>query len=156
MNTYHRKVIAGPALVIPMIITSLIGFGVLFAAMRSRPEEVGGMLVIVAALIVTPLLMCLPHVRVRLSGDTLFLRLWPLWKKSIQVDRIHSLKIVPVKPLADFGGIGIRLGGEGATGLLMRGGDGVELTLDQGRRYVVVVPDAEVLARRITAAQKQA
>lgn len=155
METYDRKVLASPVLVISMIITSLIGLGILFAAMRSRPEEIIGMLVIVAGLIVMPLLMCLPHVRVRLADDTLLLRFWPFWKQSIQVGRIQSWKIVPVKPVADFGGIGIRLGGEGATGLLMRGGDGVEITLDQGRRYVVVVPDAEVLARRIAVAQEQ-
>ena len=155
MDTYDRKVLASPVLVISMIITSLIGLGILIAAMRSRPEETVGMLVIVAGLIVMPLLMCLPHVRVRLADDTPLLRFWPFWKQSIQVGRIQSWKIVPVKPVADFGGIGIRLGGEGATGLLMRGGDGVELTLDQGRRYVVVVPDAEVLARRIAAAQEQ-
>jgi hypothetical protein len=65
---------------------------------------------------------------------------WP--RKLIALDDIRSVQVVSVHPSRDFGGWGWRWGGNGRSGVILRAGDAIEVTLLTGKRFVVTVDDA--------------
>ena len=54
---------------------------------------------------------------------------------------ITAVAVVDVAPMAEYGGWGLRFI-PGSTGVLMRGGEGIQVTLTSGRTFVVTVDDA--------------
>ncbi len=77
---------------------------------------------------------------------------WP--RKRIPLANIRSVKVVDVNPTRDFGGWGWRWTGDGRSGIILRGGPGIEVTQKSGKRFVVTVDDAKtgagVLAALLT------
>lgn len=151
---YDRRLPAHPAFIGGMILVALVGCGILYVSARARPEETAGLSILIVGMIVLPLLCTVFHVRVRLSGtapaeSTFTVALWPLWRRRVPVERITSAEIVRVSAFGDFGGIGLRFNASGELGLLMRSGDGVRVTTDDGRVCTVVVPDPEELLHRL-------
>lgn len=65
---------------------------------------------------------------------------WP--RKRIPLDDIRSVQVVDVNPSRDFGGWGWRWAGQGRSGIILRAGEGIEVTEAGGRRFVVTVDDA--------------
>lgn len=66
---------------------------------------------------------------------------WP--RKLVPLDDIRSVQVVDVHPSRDFGGWGWRWGGNGRSGVILRAGEGIEVALAGGTRFVVTVDDAE-------------
>lgn len=65
---------------------------------------------------------------------------WPrVW---VPLDAVASVQVVTVNPSADFGGWGFRMAPGRRTGIIMRAGDGIEVTRTNGKRFVVTVDDA--------------
>jgi len=154
--SYDRRLPAHPALIGGMVLTALAGCGILYAIARDGADEIVGLWVVTVCVVVLPLVIAVFHMRVRLTGtepaeSTLTLALWPLWRRRIPVERIISAETVAVSALGDFGGIGLRFSTSGELGLLMRSGDGVRITTDDGRVCTVVVPDPEELLHRLDA-----
>lgn len=154
---YDRRLPAHSAFVGGMVLLALIGCGILYLSARDRPEETVGLLILLVGMIVLPLLCTVLHVRVRLTGTghpagaTLTVALWPLWRRRIPVERITSAEIVTVRAFGDFGGIGLKFSTSGELGLVMRSGEGVRVTTDDGRVCTVVVPTPEELVHRLDA-----
>jgi hypothetical protein len=48
-----------------------------------------------------------------------------------------------VNPLAEFGGWGWRWGADGRVGVVLRAGEGIQVTRTNGKRFVVTVDDAQ-------------
>ena len=76
----------------------------------------------------------------------------------IPLDDIESVSVVDVQPLAQFGGYGIRLGLDGRFGVVLHGGEGIQVSRRAGKTFVVAVDDAatgaallQALARRASA-----
>lgn len=65
---------------------------------------------------------------------------WP--RKRIALDDIRSVQVVAVNPVAEFGGWGWRWTVGGRSGIVLRVGEGIEVTQANGRRFVVTVDDA--------------
>jgi len=66
---------------------------------------------------------------------------WP--RKHIAVEDIRSAAVVDVNPTRDFGGWGWRWAGDGRSGIILRTGEGIEVTHTNGKRFVVTVDDAK-------------
>lgn len=66
---------------------------------------------------------------------------WP--RVTIAPGQIRDVHVVEVNPMGDFGGWGWRWGGQGRSGIIMRAGSAIEVTRDNGKRFVVTVDDAE-------------
>ncbi|MEO9008966.1 MAG: DUF1648 domain-containing protein [Nakamurella sp.] len=77
---------------------------------------------------------------------------WP--RVVIPVEKIGSVTIIDVNPMADFGGWGWRFAGDGRSGIIMRAGRAIEVTRTNGKRFVVTVDDAKAGAT-VLAAQKR-
>lgn len=68
---------------------------------------------------------------------------WP--RLSVPVHEISSATVIEVSPIADFGGWGLRRR-PGATGVVTRAGEALEITRDGGGSLVVTVDDAATAA----------
>ncbi|NUR00908.1 MAG: hypothetical protein HOY79_31590 [Streptomyces sp.] len=91
---------------------------------------------ILVCLVLVPALILSLHGKVTVDDECVRLSLVPVWRKVIL-----GADIVDVRRRAilarDMGGFGLRRTSDGATGLVMRGKDAVEITLRDGRRYVL-------------------
>lgn len=60
----------------------------------------------------------------------------------VPLEEVEEAVVVQVNPLREFGGWGIRTGVGGRIGVVMRGGEALEVVRTGGRRVVVTVDDA--------------
>lgn len=74
---------------------------------------------------------------------------WP--QITIPTAQIASAQAVQINPLAEFGGWGYRWDAAGRSGVIMRTGDAIEVTKQNGKRFVVTVPDAATAASVLSA-----
>jgi len=65
---------------------------------------------------------------------------WPRY--HVPLDEVVAVRSLRVRPLADFGGWGYRIGLGGRTGYVVRAGDAIEVERSGGRVFVVTVDDA--------------
>lgn len=66
---------------------------------------------------------------------------WPF--KRIPLRDIRTVQVVEIHPTRDFGGYGWRWTVDGRSGVILRAGPGIEVTVSSGKRFVVTVDDAE-------------
>lgn len=81
-------------------------------------------------------LLLIIHGVVEVTGDQLRLRLFPVWRRTLDLGEVTSLDRVEVNPLADMGVLGLGQV-DGATVLALRKGPAVQVTLSEGERLVV-------------------
>ena len=60
----------------------------------------------------------------------------------VPLAEVESAAVVQVNPLREFGGWGLRMGVDGRVGVVLRGGEALEVARTGGRRVVVTVDDA--------------
>jgi MFS family permease len=75
--------------------------------------------------------------------------------KELPLDRISSIGVTRVNALKDFMGYGVRIGPDGSIGYIVRGGEGFRVETDEGKRYVVSIPDPEGLVEYVRAAKTE-
>jgi hypothetical protein len=63
-------------------------------------------------------------------------------RKRIPLSDIRKVTVVDINPGRDFGGWGWRWAPEGRTGIIVKSGPGIEVTRENGKRFVVTVDDA--------------
>jgi len=89
------------------------------------------------------------HVRVDDGGLTAVAALgFP--RVRVPLDDVADAGVAPVNGFAEFGGYGVRTR-PGATGIVLRNGDALQVTRKGGRRLVVTVDDAVSAAALLTA-----
>ncbi|WP_176582966.1 hypothetical protein [Streptomyces marincola] len=98
--------------------------------------DVPSRIAIVCCLGVLPALMLAFHSRVRVDARTVRLSLFPVWRKTISRSDIVGSRQRRVS-VRDLNGLGLRPTRDGALGLVLRGGDAVEIELGNGKRYLV-------------------
>lgn len=82
------------------------------------------------------------HVRIDRSGLTLRAMLgWPHYR--VPADEIVRADAVEIRPFAEFGGWGLRVGSRGTLGFVTRRGEGFMLERTGDRRIAVTVDDAD-------------
>ncbi|MGD9891372.1 MAG: DUF6141 family protein [Dehalococcoidia bacterium] len=81
------------------------------------------------------------------SRDGLELRFWPFPGRRIPWEQVAGAQAIIYRPLAEFGGWGLRWGFGGRRAYTVSGNRGVELTLTNGRRIVIGSRDPDRLCR---------
>lgn len=71
--------------------------------------------------------------------------------KHLPLEEIVDASVDDVVPLRDFGGYGWRTSTDGRTGVVIRGGETLEVRSTGGRRFVVTVDDAATAASLLNA-----
>jgi len=67
----------------------------------------------------------------------------PRPRTIVPLDEVESAELIEVRPLADFGGWGYRVGAGGRVGIVLRAGEAILVHRTGGRQLVVTVDDAE-------------
>ncbi|WP_052460495.1 DUF1648 domain-containing protein [Microbacterium gorillae] len=78
---------------------------------------------------------------------------WPVFRIPLQ--DMSEVAATEVYPMADFGGWGVRFAGGGRTGVVLRGGEALEVRRRSGRSLVVTVDDAERAAAVLDALRRR-
>jgi hypothetical protein len=73
----------------------------------------------------------------------------------LPIDEVTGARSIPVDPLREFGGWGVRFAATGAWGVIVRKGAALEVTRDGKAPFVVTVDDAETAARLVSGLAKQ-
>jgi hypothetical protein len=86
------------------------------------------------------------------------LRVWfgwiPTYRRVVPIVTIQRLEVVTYRPLADYGGWGIRQGRDGTRVLNARGNRGVRIELADGTKLLVGSQHPEELARALERAMR--
>lgn len=73
--------------------------------------------------------------------------------KELPLDSITSIRVTKVNALKDFMGYGVRLGPDGTIGYILQGDVGFRVETEEGKRYVVTIPQPEGLVEYVKAAK---
>ena len=68
--------------------------------------------------------------------------LLPRPRVVVPLGEVEHAEVVHVSPVREFGGWGLRMGLDGRVGVVLRGGEALEVARTGGRRVVVTVDDA--------------
>jgi hypothetical protein len=86
------------------------------------------------------------------------LRVWfgwvPTYRRIVPISSIQKIEVVTYRPLADYGGWGIRLGRDGVRVLNARGNLGVRIDLVDGTKLLIGSQLPEDLARALERAMQ--
>jgi len=106
-----------------------------------------------ACTIVTVLLVGLPALLafsrgiVTVAGGSLRLTAFPVFRKTVSLADVESVKVATADPWNDYRGLGYRLAGNGEIGFLYDRGPAVQVWMRDERVYVVGDPNADRLAQ---------
>jgi hypothetical protein len=131
----------GVAVLVSVVVLGSLAIGV--AVFLTSPER--GWFAVVPVLFVAVLAFLTSFWRVTVDGRGFTVRAplgWP--RVSIPIGEIAEVRVVDIEPTADFGGWGWRWAAGRRTGLILRRGEGIEITRRDGRRFVVTVTDSAV------------
>lgn len=97
-----------------------------------------------------PVLLVVGLLRMTTEVTPSDVRVWfgwiPTYRRFIPIGEIRKIEVVSYRPLADYGGWGIRSGRDGERVLNARGNRGVRLTLGDGSRLLIGSQRPEALA----------
>ena len=133
------RVVASPVLWAPAGLLGALGLGL---SVPSATRAVG-VLLLVAAL----LNAVFASLRVTVDGHglTIVSPLLPRPRLRVPMRRIEAAASREVRPMAEFGGYGYRVG-PGKSGVVMRAGEALSARLRGGKEFVVTVDDAGTAA----------
>ncbi|GIG28402.1 lipase chaperone [Cellulomonas marina] len=141
--------------VVSRVAVALGGGATLLVAALAVGLRIPGLLVLVAALAALVVTGAVVVVTVDATGLTARSPLgWPRYR--IPLDEVLGARATHVRPLADFGGWGYRLGRGGRVGYVLRTGDALEVSRTGGRTFVVTVDDAATAAALLTTLAERA
>ena len=97
-----------------------------------------------------PLLVVVGLLRMTTEVTPTDVRVWfgwvPTYRRFVPIGSVQKIEVVSYRPLADFGGWGIRTGRDGERVLRARGDRGVRLDLADGTRLLIGSQKPEALA----------
>ncbi|GFN30815.1 DUF6141 family protein [Paenibacillus xylaniclasticus] len=133
-------VITIPGLYILCIACLQLGFGM---EIGSKPMSDTGLVVmaILFGLLLPIVFICL-RMSLVLTQTHLMISFKPFCKRVIPIQQIRRIHPVQMKPLAEFGGKGIRWNGA-KWGVIFEGTNGIELELQDGKPVVISIKDME-------------
>jgi hypothetical protein len=117
-----------------------------------RPGAVG-LAVGLGGGLVLPVLIVVGLLRMTTEVGPADLRVWfgwiPTYRRVILIGTIQRLEVVNYRPIADYGGWGIRQGRDGVRVLNARGNRGVRIDLTDGTKLLIGSQQPEDLARAL-------
>lgn len=103
-----------------------------------------------AATVFVGVLLAFMHMRTTVTQDGVTISLFHVFSTSIPADTIAATEAIEYNPLGDFGGWGLRFGPQGRA-YSIRGDEGVQLTLSDGRKILIGSQRPDALHRAIQA-----
>jgi hypothetical protein len=103
--------------------------------------------------LVLPVVLVVGLLRMTTEVSPTGLRVWfgwiPTYRRVIPIGTIQMIEVVTYRPVADYGGWGIRLGRDGVRVLNARGNQGVRIDLVDGSKFLIGSQLPEELARAL-------
>jgi hypothetical protein len=103
--------------------------------------------------LVLPVVLVVGLLRMTTEVSPTGLRVWfgwiPTYRRVIPIGTIQKIEVVTYRPVADYGGWGIRLGRDGVRVLNARGNQGVRIDLVDGSKFLIGSQLPEELARAL-------
>jgi hypothetical protein len=152
---WFGSVAIGRTGVIILVVAMLLLIGATILVFAVEAGTVGWIMVVVTVLVLGLIATTLVF-RVRVNSAGLLVRSvlgWPRW--SIRTSEIVDVRVVQVNPVAEFGGWGLRIGADGRMGVVLRTGEALQVTRENGRAFVVTIDDAATAAAVLTATVKE-
>jgi hypothetical protein len=144
------------ALMAATVLLLVVVSGIVFSGASAKPGSnirsaviglaSGGLVVIAVAF-----LMYFMKLSVRVDGEALHIRFYPLVKRDIRLEEIARWEARTYRPLLEYGGWGIRCGWKG---MAFSGNRGVQLELADGKRLLIGSQRPEELAGAISQAKR--
>lgn len=145
---WSHRVVSTPALYIGG--TAVLAAGVLAVALRTW-----GLALVPALLLV--LLATSSVFQVTVDQRGLSVRSAAGWPKHlVPAGEIESVRVVDVRPIREFGGMGYRVGRDGTIAWALRAGEAIRVELAGGRAFLVTVDDAATGAALLTVMAERA
>lgn len=114
--------------------------------------------ILAVAVLAVPLLVLIGLLRMTTEVRLGDLRVWFGWvptiRRVVSISNIQRLEVVTYRPLAEYGGWGVRRGRDGVRLLSARGNRGVRLDLADGTRVIIGSQRPEALAVAIEQAMR--
>jgi hypothetical protein len=141
------------------LVEALVGITLLWLFQKGRdPVADGGLSALGVSLfalggICLPVLVVVGLLRMTTEVDLSHIRVWfgwiPTYRRVVAITSVRRIEVVTYRPLADYGGWGIRQGRDGERVLNARGNRGVRLELTDGSRLLIGSQNPETLALAI-------
>lgn len=138
-----RRTASGTGVVVVLLAAALVTASAVYAG-------TWWLLLVPVALVLLSLAMFSWTVTVDVTGLTVRSTLG-VPSKHLPLEEIVDASVDDVVPLRDFGGYGWRTSTDGRTGVVIRGGETLEVRSTGGRRFVVTVDDAATAASLLNA-----
>lgn len=103
-----------------------------------------------------PALVLLLRLRVEVTDEAVRIRFRPFLRREVRLDQITRVEAVTYRPIHGYGGWGLRLGRGGRIAYSVRGDQGVELEVRDGRSVLIGSAHPEALRDAIEAAAADA
>lgn len=84
-----------------------------------------------------PLLVATIRLQVEVTDAVVRVRFRPFLRREIPLDRIERVEAVTYRPVRGYGGWGLRLGRGGRIAYSVRGDEGVEIDVREGRHVLI-------------------
>jgi hypothetical protein len=135
-----------------LMLASLAG---LVAALVLVPEARVPLLIVLGFSLAAFLLLFSMKMTVRVGDEFIYIRFFPIWKKTIPLAEIVRSEVRTYRPILEYGGWGIRYSPYGkGWAYNVSGNQGVQLELVNGKRILIGSQRAEELARAIAEAKQ--
>jgi hypothetical protein len=112
----------------------------------------------VASVLLVPVILIMGVLRMTTEVTATHARVWfgwiPTYRRVFPVAAVQRLEVVSYRPIADYGGWGIRRGRDGERVLNARGNRGVRLDLSDGTRLLIGSQRPEALAAALERAMR--
>jgi hypothetical protein len=142
-------------LAVVIVVSGLVLTGALVKPGGNMAPVIIGLVVGAGVVIVAAILMYVMKLSVRLDQAGLHIRFFPLLNRDISLDEIARWEARDYRPLAEYGGWGIRYGWSG-TAYNVSGKRGVQLEFTNGKRLLIGSQRADELAEAISQAKHRA
>lgn len=110
-------------------------------------------LIFLLPILITALIF-LMKLQTTVKHDCICIRFFPLWSRKIGYDEIEKCYAREYKPIAEYGGWGIRGGSSKGKAYNVRGSKGVQLILKNGKKILIGSQKHSQLAETINATIK--
>jgi hypothetical protein len=127
---------------------------VMAALMLFIPDRTAVMILGITTAGMTVIVIIFINFEVRADRETLSFR-FGHFGKELPLDSITSIGVTKVNAMKDFMGYGVRIGPDGTIGYILEGDKGFRVETDEGKRYVVTIPDPMGLVEYVRAAKAE-
>lgn len=156
MTTYSERQRGGPWWVWALVAVSVVGAwigGIAIWSSGQSGADAGATVLVVVIGILVPIGFVTIHLDIAVDAEAVRVRYFPFVRRSIPLTDIARVEARHYAPVREYGGWGIKGWSRRKIAYNLRGDEGVDLTLVDGRRVLLGTQRPLELAAAITAAR---